>query len=303
MQALPGIGPLRARRLIEYRDQVSAIRNHFDVATATGMSLRQVDTLSDRVSWVGETADTRVGPLPFLITLAISAWLLTQALAAASASVQHPVFGAYATGLLLFLGGLLAGIFDTTLRVVNSSDSDASNLRSISLVAGSAGLLTMIGVSVWLLLTAGNTTEMVSHTNTFLVAAAVVMAMMYGPAVVLRFLTSQDRTLSIVKAQTAYDLGYPLFLLPAALLLWQGDTHTAIEEIFTVWTGILALVAAVDLIKLRSPFMESLSDLDQGRFRFMKRYLEEPAERRRLSRPVGVTVMAGVLMLGIWLLS
>ena len=39
LQALKGIGPKRASYIAAYRSDVAAIRNNFDLATVTGLSL------------------------------------------------------------------------------------------------------------------------------------------------------------------------------------------------------------------------------------------------------------------------
>ena len=51
LQKLEGIGPKRSAYIVDFRNRVDLIRNTFDLATATGLSIKSAERLSSKIDW------------------------------------------------------------------------------------------------------------------------------------------------------------------------------------------------------------------------------------------------------------
>lgn len=302
LQSLPGIGPRRAERLITFREEISPLRNTFDLATATGLSLKQAEKLVARVDWHRSRGLQTVGIIPFGLVMLASLWMITSGLinnlgfpATAVAASIEPGSRALSAGILLLLGGLLLVTGNLALTGMRQRPTTGALVPGLGIFSALVGA-GLIGLSNWLAVIGEPDPETMNElrsVNSFLLAVLILTLLVYGPAIIMRFLVADYRRAWLGRAQLAYDASLPGFSI-FPLIVMQWENVASISAIFGIWTSALLCIAATDLLALRSPFVESLSDRDQGRLRFLRRDERDPVKLPYPRLFALVTLVAGL---------
>ncbi len=269
LQILKGIGPKRASYICRYRQEIALIRNTFDLAAATGLSLKAAEQMASEISWETETLRTPTLWPMGLMALA-SVWLIILGFNELVNEPFVPPAGYYNLALALILLGGFSATGDIAIAAIRHYPGETSWAFKIALLLAASGILILAGLMISSRFIsfsdAFNTT--LTATTLFIGYCLAIAWQMYAPMLMIRIFIADKSIKQLEKARLFYDaslLMLPLFAI-AALVLYNSPGW--LEEIFTVWSLVVATIAAREWLKSGTAFVTMLSDEDQGRLRF-----------------------------------
>ena len=277
LQALKGIGPKRASYIAAYRSDVAAIRNNFDLATVTGLSLDGAAQLTGQIDWRTNDRRGKINIWPVTFTGLACLWLIY---ASFEQIIDEPFVtpgSYYNISLLLILLGSFAAASDITIASFRNRSSETTWFFSIATSLLGIGLisLTVLMISGLIIDLTSDFTQTLNSTAGLVLYSLIIVWLMYGPALCLRTFIGEQG--GIGSAIVVYDGGLAAIPLLCAITLTFFNSNLWIEEIFSAWRFTIVVVNAADLVKGNSAFIAMLSKLDQGRLRFIySRRIEEP---------------------------
>ena len=310
LQQLKGIGPRRAQLIEDFRRSVSPIRNTMDLCAATGLGIKSAEALIDQIDWdSGDHPEVNTGPL--VLTTVISICLIyagfdqiTQTPFVAPASIFN-------FSLALILLGGLAATGDIIMAAVRKMPGESTWIFPLSMVMFASGFLgiSIMAISAQFISLPPALTSALGTSVRLVIFAIVMIWMFYGPAICLR-LCIHDLT-RLAQLGLVYEFSLTVILVACSIVLVFGNaTSLWIEEIFSLWCLVIALIGGAEMIRGRSAFTQIMSHADQSRYRFaMARSsrmrppddLNDGYTGRRLIAACGVfassAVVAGILLL------
>jgi competence ComEA-like helix-hairpin-helix protein len=300
LQLLKGIGPKRAERITTFREKVGPVRNAFDLATATGTSVKIAEKISNQIDWHHDGTTSRVNIWPLVITSLTSLWLLAFGFVHLTSSISTTADGLYRLGFSLVLLGSLVATADIALASLKRESSETTRLflpattlflTGFFLLCGLVGLGSLTGLS-------GTLEDNLRHTFTFVSMTMLMIWLIYGPALCLRAMIGHSPT-RVQKARNFYDFSLPVIAATCVYLLLFANGSTWLEEIFSIWSLVIITSNGNELIKGHPAFVTMLTNLDRGRYQFFLRHevavLPDLRSHNRLVGSLTMTVAAFLL--------
>ena len=112
-------------------------------------------------------------------------------------------------------------------------------------------------------------TTTLNATRNFIGFTFIALGLIYGPSALLRLAVSDERSRYLVTGINLYDYVQLIVVAISLVVLRRYNTELWLEEIFSLWCTTLILVNGVELTRGNSAFVSMLSELDQGRIRFI----------------------------------
>ena len=298
LQQLEGIGPKRSTYIVDFRNRVDLIRNTFDLATATGLSIKSAERISPRIDW--KTDDVHpFGLWPAgLVTLA-SLWLIVSGFQQLATEQFFPPYSYYNLSLCLILLGGLAAIVDIAVTMIHGHTHRSIRVSMLSACLFIAGFVTLIMLSISAVLvtyptdfhnTLGSTTQFIGY-------CGLMFWLIYGPAFCLRLFIEDGGLEKLDSSKFLYDIS--LTLAPF-LPLYHFQVHNNpnwTTEMFAFWCAFVVTLGGLDLVKGRSAFVGILSEIDQSRFRFAYFTRGRREEKNETARILGWICLGEVAIL------
>lgn len=286
LRQLKGIGPKRADYILSYRHDVTPICNTFDLAAATGLSLKACLALSDQIDWTASRDTEARSLLPVIITSAITIWLIFTGFEQITSEPWQPPGSYFNFALALILMGGLAATGDIAIASVGRRPTETTWVFAIAVLAIGVGLslLVLLLISGFFLNYPGTFIETLKATLNFIGFTALVLYLVYSPGLFLRLTTSEKKTHRLRLAINIYDYSFTFVALLCGLVLVTHNTPLLLEEVFAIWCITILFINGTDLTRNQSAFVSILSLLDQGRLRFNNRrtgLLDDLHERTR----------------------
>lgn len=269
LQTLKGIGPKRAEYICRYREEVALIKNTFDLAAATGLSLKAADRMTRDISWETESNEGMT-LWPAALTTIAAIWLIVLGFNELANEPFVPPGGYYNLALALILLGGFTATGDVAIASVRHRPSETSWVFTLALVLALSGILLLASLyvaSAFMTFDAGFTNTL-ANTLQFIIFCLIIAWQIYAPVVMIRLLIGDRNIERLETARLVYDLS--LFILPllAACVVYWRDSEAWTEEIFMVWCLVIAALAARERLNQGTVFVSMLSEEDQGRLRF-----------------------------------
>ncbi|MCB1644120.1 MAG: helix-hairpin-helix domain-containing protein [Pseudomonadales bacterium] len=297
LQHLKHIGPKRAARIIQYREQVAPINSEYELAAVTGLSIGQISMIRGQMS-LGETSN----PLNLWQALLGAALVLAPfvySIATVDLSIGKPAELLFNLSLILVLTGALLGML---FFVGEDLSLGASRLNSLSIMA-----LTLVSLGITVMLAASALTMYAPHSVGFsahlsqvwllLFCLAVVAYLLYFPTLHLRVAHQLPRPwLQDFRVVTGL---FDFSQLPVAWLIllsgWLTTSPGLLWEIFYCWAGVILGSHGYDLMNFRSSYIQSLHELDRSRLAFLAGDVSGLANLNHRDQPVRTRV-SGILL-------
>lgn len=268
LQQLKGIGPQRAKHIEHFRKSVSPIRNVMDLCSATGLGLKAAESLAEKIAWDSDDP-SKVNTGPVILTTLVAIGLIytgfdeiTKAPFVAPASIYN-----FSLALIL-LGGLTAA-GDIMMAAVRKTPSESTwifPLSIVMLVTGFIGIVVM-AISAQVLTFPAQFTATLTASIRLVFFGLVMVWLFYGPAIFLRHYLNDIKRLNQIGR--FYDFSLSAILVGCIGLLVFGNTSSLwIEEIFSLWCLVIALIGGSELVRGHSAFTQMLSQQDQSRYHF-----------------------------------
>lgn len=269
LQALKGIGPKRAAYVVSYRDEVAPISNTFDLAVATGLSLKASLLISYSIDWSMNGTLEKRQLIPVAITSIISIWLVLQGFNQLTDQPWSPPGSYFNLALAFVLMGGLAATGDIAISAIRRRPSETSWVFYIAILLLASGLIILINLVLVPENYPDDFTTTLNATSNFILFTFIALVLIYGPAGLLRLTVSDERNRYLAAGINLYDYGQLIVVAISLLVLHRYNTKLMLEEIFSLWCTTLILVNGVELTRGNSAFVSMLSELDQGRMRFI----------------------------------
>ncbi len=269
LQTLKGIGPKRAEYICQYRDQVALIRNTFDLAAATGISLKAAEQLAAGISW--DTASAPSYSLwPVLLTALASIWLIVLGFNELANEPFEPPAGYYNLGLALVLLGGFTATGDIAIASVRHRPSETSWVFTLAMALTLGGLVILgcLMVSSWFVEFSETFSSTLAQTTLFISYCLVIAWQMYAPVLMIRLFIGDKSIQRLEQARRIYDISLLVLPLFASSILYWYNTPGWLEEIFAAWCFVVAAIAARERLNASTAFVTMLTEEDQGRLRF-----------------------------------
>lgn len=276
LQTLKGIGPKRAEHICQYRDQVALIRNTFDLAAATGISLKAAEQLAARISW-----DTTTTPnylfWPVLLTALASVWLIVLGFNELANEPFEPPAGYYNLGLALVLLGGFAATGDIAIASLRQRPSETSWVFTLAIALTLGGLIILgcLMISSRFLDFSQPFNRTLEQTTLFISYCLMIAWQMYAPVLMIRLFIGDKSIQRLEQATRLYDVSLLVLPLFAISILYWHNTSGWLEEIFAAWCFVVAMIAVQAWLNAGTAFLTMLTEEDQGRLRFT--YLRQKA--------------------------
>lgn len=269
LQQLEGIGPKRSTYIVDFRNRVDLIRNTFDLATATGLSIKAAERLSPQIDW--KTAAMQpFGLWPAgLVTLA-SLWLVVSGFDQLASEQFFAPYSYYNFSLALILLGGLTATGHVAAKMVSGRSNIFSGVSILAACLFTAGfvILMLLSVSTVLVTYPVEFQNTLENTIQFIGYCALMFWLIYGPAFCLRLFIEDKQLEKLDSSKFLYDISLALApFFPIYALQFQNDPNWT-TEIFAFWCAAVVTLGGLDLVRGQSAFVGILSEIDQSRFRF-----------------------------------
>jgi competence ComEA-like helix-hairpin-helix protein len=257
------IGPRRAERIIRYREQIGRIETIDQLAEAADLSTTQAREIADQLS----LSARRPPSIPDLLLLVM---VLIASTAYASWNILEQGLGLVTPAEITLNISLLAIVAACVVAVINTVILRNPIVSLISVALAVSGVL--LGSALALSVHTGTREDEFSiHVLTtwrLMVFAISVIGLQFLPG-----WTMELTPRGIFRAGRVFDLA----LLPTAVLLaffvFMTMNDQWVEEIFSLWAGVVFLQAGFTLSRGNSAFVATLTD--EQRSRHMFRVMEE----------------------------
>ncbi len=269
LQQLEGIGPKRSIYIIDFRNRVDLIRNTFDLATATGLSIKAAERLSPRIDWKTDAMQP-FGLWPAgLVTLA-SLWFVVCGFQQLAREQFFAPYSYYNLSLALILLGGLATTGDIAVTMIRGHSHKSIRVSILSACLFIAGFVILILLSISTVLVTYPTDfqNTLGSTIQFIGYCGLMFWLIYGPAFCLRLFIEDGELEKLDSSKFLYDISLTLApFLPLYNLQVHNDPNWT-TEMFAFWCAFVVTLGGLDLVRGRSAFIGILSEIDQRRFRF-----------------------------------
>jgi len=269
LQQLEGIGPRRSTYIVDFRNRVDLIRNTFDLATATGLSIRTAERLSPRIDWKTDAAHPFEWWPAAFVTLA-SLWFIVSGFDQLAREPFVAPHSYYNLSLALILLGGLYATGDIAIAMLRGRSRDSGRVALITGCLFTAGIvvLLLLLVSTALVTYPEDFQKTLGRTIQFIGYCSLMFWLIYGPAFCLRFFIEDSQLEKLDSSKLLYDISLTLApFLPLYYLQMSNDPNRT-TEIFAFWCSAIVTLGGLDLVRGRSAFVGILSEIDQSRFRF-----------------------------------
>ncbi len=272
LQRLKGIGPKRAEYISAYRREITPICNTFDLAAATGLSLKASQDLASEIDWDVRDMEPR-SFLPITITTLIAIWLIFSGFEQITNEPWSPPGSYFNFAIALILMGGLAATGDIAIASVRQRPTETSIVFYIAVVSILLGFCVLIAllISGFLYEHPRNFKDALDGTVNFLGFTTLVLYLVYSPALFLRLGTAEKNVGRLQLAIDSYDYSLGIIAVLCGLVLVTQNTNLFVEEVFAIWCVTILFICGTDLVKDQSAFVSMLSELDQSRVRFSNR--------------------------------
>lgn len=269
LQKLEGIGPKRSAYIVDFRNRVDLIRNTFDLATATGLSIKSAERLSSKIDWKTDAMHP-FGLWPAgLVTLA-SLWLIVSGFQQLAAEQFFPPYSYYNLSLCLILLGGLAAIADIAVTMIRGHTHNSIRISMLTACLFIAGFITLmlLSISAFLVTYPTDFRNTLEVTTQFISYCGLMFWLIYGPALCLRLFIEDGRLDKLDSSKFLYDITLTLAPLLPLYHLQDHNNLNWTTEMFAFWCAFVVTLGGLDLVKGRSAFVGILSEIDRSRFRF-----------------------------------
>ena len=269
LQQLDGIGPKRSTYIVDFRNRVDLIRNTFDLATATGLSIKAAERLSPRIDWKTDAKQPFVLWPAGLVILA-SLWFVVRGFQQLATEPLLPPYSYYNLSLCLILLGGLAAIGDIAVTMIRGHSHQFIRVPILSACLSIAGFSVLILLSLSTVLvtyptafqnTLGSTIQFISY-------CGLMFWLIYGPAFCLRLFIEDGGQGKLDSSKCLYDISLVLAPFLPLYHLYVNNDPNWMTEMFAFWCAFVVTLGGRDLVRGRSAFIGTLSEIDQSRFWF-----------------------------------
>jgi competence ComEA-like helix-hairpin-helix protein len=297
LQSLHGIGPKRAERIVRYREEVSDIGNIHDLATATGMSLKQAGPLSQLVEWASPQPAFRIIATPIL-TIAGSFLLVLYGFSELHFNVTSLSKLLYNLSLLMIMVGCTSLTAEQLLFHISNRHRIFRPLAILSITAflsGIVSLLSLVCITVILDLSPDLTIQMTATTN-FLIFVFVIIYLINAPGIHLRRnnLYHEANSKNINIAAMLFDYGHLILGGLVFVMLTVFNSGLGIEEIFAIWASVLLASSGFEMARGRSAYISLLLEHEKETLQFIHSVDEE---ENSFDRNLKLMKIAGILLI------
>ena len=273
LQRLKGVGPKRAEYILLFLRDVGPITNVFDLATAANISVKIANGISDQIDWNSHGSNQQISFWPLIITSVACLWLLGLAYSSLLAKPGNITEFFFSISICLMLTGSLSAAADIVLASAKKIVNETTRLFWFGITLFSAGLTALTGLTTIGLLTnlGPELSVSLNRSMLFVIMALIVFWVMYGPAIILRWMVGGS-SLLLNRYTQIYEWSHPALAVIASAILLLGQSFGSLEEIFAIWTITILAVKGIELTKGRSAFTYTLSNRDRERYGFLIRH-------------------------------
>lgn len=292
LQQLPMIGPRRAERIIRYREEVSQITSEEELALATGLGITRARTLAARLEWASKPTPSFARLIPPVAIFLVSLALIFYGAHEITLGTAGPVGTMYNAAILMVLMACLSTIIGLLGRELNFASRLQRPTLIISIAAFSAGFLMLLSL-VLINVIIEQHGQHILQTLKFVMYSGLVIYLLYGPDIHYRISIQQaSPSGTLRRAAMIFDyVQIPLAWL-AMILAWVVNTPSLIEEIFSLWAGVIFFFNGLEMAKGRSSWLATLSGKDRDRVHFLVREEADTFEvDTRVQRMNGVILL------------
>ena len=297
LQRLKGIGPKRAKQIHTFRQEVGPITNVFDLATAANINIKRANALSDQIDWYASEARGKVSLWPLLIISTACCWLFGLAYRELLTIPKNLTEFFFLISVILIMSGTLLAAADIALASAQKKTNETTFLFWFGTALFSAGLFVLAVIAAIGLTTnlQPNLSFGLKRSMLFVFMGLIVFWIMYGPAMILRWIVGRSRQLLLPCIQT-YDWSHLPIAISATTILVKSQSVGSLEEIFTIWTIIVLSLNGLELRKGETAFSYNLSARDLERYEFLFRHqITDIASIE--GRPIGYICLASAAIL------
>ena len=306
LQALKGIGPKRAGRIVRYRLEVSMINDVYHLATAAGIGVKQANALSTYVEWHGGQFKPAALLAPALLLL--GTYLLAfYGFREISFDLKSPAIMLYNFALLLIMIGCVSVAIEQCTSLARQGRTVSRLLiyfSTASSLLGIASMLSLVSLNQFLELSPAFSEKTTATTN-FLIFVFLMVYLLYAPAIHLQRINlyhpSAAKNLDI--AAIIFDVGQLILAILVLLILAKSNSGLWVEELFAIWASVMFVSNGAEMLRGRSAYVASLSGRERAALRFI---LAEDSAKKSLEFPHQVMqsmgaalVIAGIAVLAL----
>jgi len=269
LQQLEGIGPKRSAYIVDFRNRVDLIRHTFDLATATGLSIKAAERLSPRIDWKTDAMRPFTLWLAGIMTLA-SLWMVVWGFQQLASEQFFGPYSYYSVALASILLGGITATGDMAVTMIRGPSHKASRVSILSACLFIAGFVILILLSVSTVLVTYPTDfqNTLGSTIQFIGYCGLMFWLIFGPALCLRLFIEDGRLENLDSSRFLYDISLTLTpFLPLYNLQVHNDPNWT-NEMFVYWCAFVVTLGGLDLVRGRSAFIGILSEIDQSRFEY-----------------------------------
>ncbi len=292
-----GIGPGRAERIVQYREEVKAISSSAELALVAGMSLRQAEALNADIDW--STFESmwlhHYLPIPALV------WVGGIIVYGGYTLLAHP---ASPTALLYAcaLGMWLTACLGTLLHLAAEHWSRRMNLAWIVIPFAVAGLILMIVPLVYGHLGTGDTllVERMEAGVVFFCFIGSAAFLLFAPQ--LHFRTVNPNTALKLNVIATNARWFEYAQLPIAILALTvtayAATGTRIEALFALWMCVTIGVNGIEQARGGSTYKSALNATDRSWITYLGEL--RPVKGIRVVGIINVALALAIILVGAW---
>ncbi len=313
LQAIPGIGPVRAAHVIRYRKQVAPISSVYDLAAATGLSISAANNLAPLIDWSSRASNNIYKPLAFLWV--VTAILVIRVITTTTFElIQQLHEGAslavyFHLGVLFVLIGSFIAITDIAITALRGSRSRNPTILILAVTISLCGFaaITLLAVYGSGSAVPADFALRVTATFNFVGYGITIALLMLSPTFLTRLTFNDQFTRFLPGWMNIYDHCQYLIGFPVMLVLVFHNSTFWLEEIFSVWIVVLLSMNSLALLTGKSASVGMLSDIDQGRARFISQRNSKiqwfTSESRQPIGVASVVMTIAVLVASAWAIS
>lgn len=292
LQQLQGIGPKRSTYIIDFRSRVDLIRNTFDLATATGLSIKAAEQIAPRIEWKTKAMQP-FGLWPAALVTLASFWLVVSGFDQLASEQLFAPYSYFNLSLALILLGGLVMTGDMAVATIRGRPGKSSRVSILAVCLFSAGfvILMLLSASTLFVTYPVNFQNTLGSTFLFIGYCALMFWLIYGPTFCLRLFIEDKQLEKLDSSKFLYDISLvlapflPLYTMVCTLDLYNDPNWTT--EIFAFWCAAVVTLGGLDLVRGRSAFIGILSEIDRSRFRFAYFARGRREEANRTARALG----------------